>query len=971
MKLRFLFICFVANILLISSIYAQVTVDQFRVQDHPRVYATEADRKALLNKIRNTEWAQEMYNDIKRRLDPIITKHMTDPEFAISRMQMHWEEGERYVDFYTEGNFVPRREGNAPYPTVRLLYGRAAPGTPPVPPLERLEPYGNGDIPMLKDGQWIIVPFEKTQLGSEDINKWFIERAYEAGILYFFTGDKKYAKFAADVIWTFIRGASYHNWVNPDQDYSANGYLSWETLGDTRRFATLPLAYDFIYDYLKNEYFDSDEFKSGRPGELWAPGHPQGKEWAWDRIHIVFTNFIDNKLQRGGGLQGNWNTNEHESAMLYALALDNNDRYNDGKGREYYVNKLVYGPTDRRRHGAYVDVARANINPETGLWPEPPGGYGQNSIQQLIRFGYVYFVNGIDLIESEPLLRKAAVSFPQMAFPNGYSTGWGDTNYLPIVTEQAELMIAYARTKADAALEETFTNLLSFAGERQFRGMYHMPLFFFVPELKPVTGQIKYPRVSYSPDHSIIFERNLGATPSDSLAYTVAGHGRRSGHRQGNGMTMELYGRGHVLGVDPGWGPDYWVPQHARYNSRIASHNTVVPNGVSPDARRGSMDLEILHAEPEVEAGVDPEVQISPDFQFTDTAGEYPGEDLQADQRRLIGIIRTSDKNGYFVDVFRSKVKNGDDKYHDYIYHNMGRGLELMDSNGKPLLLTDTSLDPNSGLGYEFFEDDCSLEYSDGFRGVFDYSIDDVKMNFWVPGGDGRTVYSLTGPNNHRFYERSLLRVRVPTFMIRQRGQAWEQPFVAVYEPSDDEVAPTIINVRRLQGAPRTGEFVGLAVEHTNDNRIDYILNATDLNPEHAYEDIKFNGIYGVITTDKNGLRQIYLGTGTLITWGDYSIESCEPGRLVKAAFVYESIDGVMNYIYSSDKEVTIRMPYINKSQTRYVDIRIFYKTKDGISPAIETRAIPDGGADQKAGEGILEARLPAAINAHLLIRAK
>ena len=82
------------------------------------------------------------------------------------------------------------------------------------------------------------------------------------------------------------------------------------------------------------------------------------------------------------------------------------------------MNKLIYGPTTDT-HGAYVDVLRANVSPATGLWPEAPAGYGQGSISQLIRFGFIYYKNGIDLLSKDPLLNKMSGSMPQMLFPNG------------------------------------------------------------------------------------------------------------------------------------------------------------------------------------------------------------------------------------------------------------------------------------------------------------------------------------------------------------------------------------------------------------------------------------------------------------------------------------------------------------------------------------------------------------------------
>ena len=201
-----------------------------------------------------------------------------------------------------------------------------------------------------------------------------------------------------------------------------------------------------IYNYLHQEYFDLEQFTKGISGEMWAPAHTEGKEWALQRFEIMFKRLIENKLNRGGALHGNWNTNEHQSAMLYALALDADTSYADGKGRAYYVNKLIYGPTTDT-HGAYVDVLRANVSPATGLWPEAPAGYGQGSISQLIRFGFIYYKNGIDLLSKDPLLNKMSGSMPQMLFPNGYVTNYGDASYAGINTDQLELMMAYSKRK--------------------------------------------------------------------------------------------------------------------------------------------------------------------------------------------------------------------------------------------------------------------------------------------------------------------------------------------------------------------------------------------------------------------------------------------------------------------------------------------------------------------------------------------
>jgi hypothetical protein len=350
----------------------RVDVASFRTSEHPRVFATAAERPALLAKIRDVEWARKTYDDLKRRVDSLVARHRTDPEYAVSRLQMNWQEGKRYTRFWAKGNAIPRREGNAPFPTVRVAAGRV--GVAGTPRYDRIDPYGDGSLVMHRDGKWQRLPFMETGLGSETVNGDIVADAYRAAIVYYLTGDRDYAKFAADIAWTVIRGASYQEQLNPDStSFNHYGFLSHETLGDTRRYATLALTWDFLHDYLVDEYFVSREFREGRPGELWAPPQPGGREWALERAGIMFQKYLDNKLTRGGGLEGNWNLNEQQSAILYALAMEDDSAYPNRRGREHYVNRLLYGPSGEG-HGALADVAKANLDPATGLWPEAPAG---------------------------------------------------------------------------------------------------------------------------------------------------------------------------------------------------------------------------------------------------------------------------------------------------------------------------------------------------------------------------------------------------------------------------------------------------------------------------------------------------------------------------------------------------------------------------------------------------------------------
>ena len=180
--------------------------------DHPRVYFSAADLPRLRQKVAEVKWAGDIVRGWHRDVDALVERHASDPEFIVSHLQMHWEEGKRYTHFYTDGNFIPRREGNAKYPTIRPPYARS---------------WGNGiksgdwkDDPPYSDGRLRaknpaesptgdgLIPFERTGQAYENLNDYFLRLAYWSAVIYQLEGDERYAKFAADIVWTLVRGGS-------------------------------------------------------------------------------------------------------------------------------------------------------------------------------------------------------------------------------------------------------------------------------------------------------------------------------------------------------------------------------------------------------------------------------------------------------------------------------------------------------------------------------------------------------------------------------------------------------------------------------------------------------------------------------------------------------------------------------------------------------------------------------------------
>ncbi len=764
---------------------------------HPCVYFRASDLPALRAKAENVDWVREIVTKWHREVDSAVSRHADDPSFAPSRLQMNWEGGRHYTKFWTNGNTVPRREGNAKYPTVRIAYARTWGDCPyRSVPWESNPPYSRDEGCFLNDKPTDfpgnLVPIEHSGMAAELINERLLDMAYKSAILYSLEGDEKYAKFAADIVWTIVRGGAQQEEINPGAVDNC-GFLSWETLGDTRRYWVIPLVWDMLYDYFHSTYFSSAEFKNGIPGEMWCPGHPEGAEWASRQFEIFFKKFIDNKLNRGGGLLGNWNLNEQQSAMLYALALDSNAKYADGKGRGYYVKALVKGPTTEH-HGAYCDVLRANIDPATGLWPEAPGGYGQGSICQLVKFGFIYWKNGLDILARVPLLEKASRATLQMLHGNGYVANVGDASYAKMWGEQLELLLAYHSAKGDDEEASKCASLIEILGKRDLNN--DIAFFFYQDHVTAVSSKPTYrgsllSRVSYAPLYPTIVERNpvISGDVNDALSFALSGASLKMGHRHANGITLELCARGEIFAPDPGAGSNYWSEDNRFYYHNVAAHNTVVPNGMEADDGQ-PLDFTVVAAEPAAVAGADVFETKSPHRQYVTVEGEFRNRGLVAKQRRTVAIIRTGKKTGYFLDVFKSKVEYGGFiEYHDYLLHLLGDPFEVV--NG---MECNSVFDTDSGFGYSYFSDAKAYDAMNGWEGSVRYS-DDLTTRVFLPAvpkvagtvEKSRTAFTLAGPKVFRHYNASVKNRPCPALMVRQQGEAWRHPFVAVVEPCAGE----------------------------------------------------------------------------------------------------------------------------------------------------------------------------------------
>ncbi|MDB5918956.1 MAG: hypothetical protein JWR40_3190 [Massilia sp.] len=129
---------------------------------------------------------------------------------------------------------------------------------------------------------------------------------------------------------------------------------------------------------------------------------------------------------------------------------------------------------------------------------------------------------------------------------------------------------------------------------------------------------------------------------------------------------------------------------------------------------------------------------------FADVAFREPETD--ADQQRVLGTVRLDDKTGYFVDIFRSRRRDGKDRHHDYIYHNLGQSMQLQTPAGQPLATAPTArlaFADGDPTGYDYWWDRKSLASSQPLKARFDRKLPDsaVSMTAWLQGSSGREFF--------------------------------------------------------------------------------------------------------------------------------------------------------------------------------------------------------------------------------------
>jgi len=387
-------------------------------------------------------------------------------------------------------------------------------------------------------------------------------------------------------------------------------------------------------------------------------------------------------------------------------------------------------------------------------------------------------------------------------------------------------------------------------------------------------------------------------------------YGTRGGHTHANGLALELFGAGEILGPDSGHGSSYWQPDHGRYYKQRPAHNTVIVDGKG----RGDAVAEIMAVEP-TPGGAG----VSPHIGFADL--RMVGGKPAAMQRRCVALVRTSASTGFYLDIFRSRADSPEHQSHDYIYHNIGQSMELTDSAGQPLALAESSqLGSKHGdqRGYDYFKEERSGPVDTSFRALFTARLGDrtVAQSVWMLGAPERRVFSLSAPKVIRATRGGLPKavagLPLPTLLVRQRQEAWDQPFVALFEPFDAEEGAT---VQSVEGLPEirgsaTGLMAKLSVPTAGGRETGRVIAVHDDQGvhSHVFPGGQFKGTFGVVSLRQDAVSELYLGRGHLVAYGSTALASAND-QPVSASLRW---DGSC-WQYAAVGSVRLRLPLAGK----------------------------------------------------------
>lgn len=881
-----------AGILLLNS----CSNDDSKVSssEHPRIYCSDDSKAELMKSVSEVEWKKQLLEKKKENLEKYILLCEEDSSWLLSRLQMYWKT--KHSDVYLKGGDFSHSDGQAPVPTVRFSGTRDWATDYRTPALEDVEPYFDDPRGMFFENkntgkkEWV----KPSQVGHgiEKINRHIMSLVADAAFLYWYTGDEKYAELAAPVFFSYIDGMHYRNppiVVDNSSQHGISGLATFEVIHE-QIVIQLCLAYDFLFDYF------------------------QKTNSSLDNTISVFQKWGD-QIIKNGIPDNNWNLFQARFLTYIALALDDDASYANGKGQQYYL-KNTFEESSVRQIALKESILV--YDQENGIWPESPS-YSMHVTTTLLEI-LTLLDNVSDKKEfaNFPIIEKAALANFQYLFPNGYSVGWGDSGHGIVSTENCELLIANYRKYNQEEKEARVSALLNQVIDRgdYKRGARDLfKVFFYVDSLSTSETNVDLSNLItptfYARNVSNFIQR-MGEGDRAMMVSTVGSFGN---HSHANGIAIELYANNYVLGPDMGRGSSYWHPDFREFYSKLPAHNTVIVDGKSNyHNMRGYHPFTLDNHFP-------PSGEISPSFdKITFSKVSFVEPETSSDQQRLTALIKMPEGNPYALDIFKSKKKASGAQRHEYFYRNLGQSLELADYQGNGLLLKEAgALGSKYGdiMGYDYFTDKKQASTDKDIAAVFRLrtaSRPDNLMKLWIKGSKNQTVFSVMSPKSNALSKISdqsrgtapveLRKEKIPTLILRRNQEAWQNPFVVVYNPYMEDGENPISTVDFVEESGGYDSQM-LRVKHSDGLTEDFIVANSTENDMAVHDGFYQKGVLSVCRLKSNRTNPdfIFLSGVLQYKYRGWEITSTSEALTLSV----EQVEGGLKVC--NDRPVVIKIP--------------------------------------------------------------
>lgn len=811
MNFKRLFSC-----ILIGSIFSLCIA---QVMQRPFIWATAAEKPGILEKIEKNDWAKSFYRVLYERSLNGVKSYMADKNsYLMSNFSFKWVEsnGERCLAF----NHMPLPDKKKNEEIQNLL---------------------------IKNMQLIT----------------------DCAVCYYLTDDKQFAQTALDISYTIVKALNQTRW---NEENKGNGGWIYpdDNLREVRYISVLPIVYDFIYPYITSGVKAYDVASKS----MVIPD--------MEVYRNAFLTYARSAVEHGHS-GSNWSVLESPCLVQCALAMDDLSLRN--KYLDHYLNKSV------ATQDCLADVAK-NFKNEGDVWPETSSysGYVADFTTYLM-FLLTKYDPDLHLGRKYINIPLALPRWNDLIFPDGKLPLFGDGTRTPVVPSRME--VAYSLAKLDN-LDVLKKKIGSLLVEAMNRGTYKRPalkleyelkvdpyvdpalLLWSADKIEEKSNEIELSRTDALPHAGLFLQRNLSPSGDykDGLMAVVMGASHV--HSHAGGMNIELYGKGTVLGVDAGPG-DYRTDIHENYYRLFAAHNCVVSNGSSSSlggwVGLGTSTVKKVSMEP-----LPREEAVAQNYSYTTTSFiDKTKQGPNALHERTLAIVRTSASTGYYVDIFRAK-SDKEKQYHDYIYHNLAdevkikNKLKFKDTPERYMANASNKWIQNGMYrypGWHFFKNVKTAELSDkNIEGIFsakELGEQWLNMKFFIPQS-GASEFTLTDAPKMKRAPQKYINKPTPTFIIRKEGEAWNNPFAVVYEPTEgDSEKGSIESVDEILDK---GKFKGLIVRSVAGGKkiVQYILSQDKNDSFKCAElDLVYKGHFAVITWIDNSLAELYVGDGNYL----------------------------------------------------------------------------------------------------------